>query len=411
MRKIAALVAAVVMLFALCASASAATQVTIWHTFTDAQQAALEKFAADFNATQDEYEVIVESQAYSGFLDNVYNAVANGVGPNIIINYASTAAEYVKDGLVVDLSQYVFDDEIGMADVYNSLPEAIKDETVGFADGGMYALPAVTTGPILFYNKTLYDELGLTPATTWEEVGEQAKLIYEAKGVAGFAADSLTDMMQSLMMQSGSGYIDVENKKVLFDTEEAKKWLAWFGDNVQKGYFALNPTGDYWSNDFNAGLVASYLGSCAGDKYIVPDGFEYTVAPMVSAIDTAWYPSWNRGPIVFNKDEDSNRGAYMFVKYFMTPEVNAQWAQAMNALSPYGTTQSSDAYAAFSAALPASLVAVQANLNNAGALPSVTGSYAVRTALQDAAVAVAGGMSAEDAMAACVAASNEALSE
>ena len=411
MRKIVALAAAAVMLFALCAGASAATKVSIWHTFTDEQQAALEKFAADFNASQSDYEVIVESQAYSGFLDSVYNAVANGVGPNIIINYASTAADYVKDGLVVDLSQYVFDAEIGMADVYASLPEAIKAETVGFEDGGMYALPAVTTGPIFFINKTLYDELGLTAPTTWEQLAENSKVIYEQKGVAGFAADSLTDMMQSLMMQSGSGYIDVENKKVLFDTEEAKKWLAWFGDNVQKGYFALNPTGDYWSNDFNAGLVASYLGSCAGDKYIVPDGFEYTVAPMVSAIDTAWYPSWNRGPIVFNKDEDSNRGAYMFVKYFMTPEVNAQWAQAMNALSPYGTTQSSDAYAAFSAALPASLVAVQANLNNAGALPSVTGSYAVRTALQDAAVAVAGGMSAEDAMAACVAASNEALSE
>lgn len=42
-------------------------------------------------------------------LDNVYNAVANGVGPNMIINYASTAADYVKDGLVVDLSKYVFD--------------------------------------------------------------------------------------------------------------------------------------------------------------------------------------------------------------------------------------------------------------------------------------------------------------
>ena len=83
----------------------------------------------------------------------------------------------------------------------------------------------------------------------------------------------------------------------------------------------------------------------------------------------------------------------------------------MNALSPYGTTQSSDAYAEFAAVLPASLVAVQANLANAGALPSVTGSYAVRTALQDAAIAVAGGMSAEDAMATCVATSNAALSE
>ena len=166
MRKIVALAAAAVMLFALCAGASAATKVSIWHTFTDEQQAALEKFAADFNASQSDYEVIVESQAYSGFLDSVYNAVANGVGPNIIINYASTAADYVKDGLVVDLSQYVFDAEIGMADVYASLPEAIKAETVGFEDGGMYALPAVTTGPIFFINKTLYDELGLTAPTT-----------------------------------------------------------------------------------------------------------------------------------------------------------------------------------------------------------------------------------------------------
>ena len=55
MRKIVALAAAAVMLFALCASASAATTVTIWHTFTDNQQAYLEQAAADFNASQDEY--------------------------------------------------------------------------------------------------------------------------------------------------------------------------------------------------------------------------------------------------------------------------------------------------------------------------------------------------------------------
>ena len=126
MRKIVALVAAAVMLFALCASASAATTVTIWHTFTDNQQAYLEQAAADFNASQDEYEVVVEAQAYSGFLDSVYNAVANGVGPSIIINFASTAAEYVKDGLVVDLTPYVYDEEIGMKDVYESLPESIQ---------------------------------------------------------------------------------------------------------------------------------------------------------------------------------------------------------------------------------------------------------------------------------------------
>lgn len=411
MKKFIALLVAVMMLVAMCATASAATKVSIWHTFTDAQQAALEKFAADFNATQTEYEVVVESQAYSGFLDSVYNAVANGVGPSIIINYASTAADYVEDGLVVDLSQYIFDEEIGMADVYNSLPDSIKAETTGFVDGGLYALPAVTTGPIFFINQTLYDELGLKAPTTWAELAENSKIIYEAKGIPGFAADSLTDMMQALMMQSGAGYIDVASKSVLFDTEAATAWLAWFGENVQKGYFALNPTGDYWSNDFNAGMVASYLGSCAGVPYIVPDGFEYSVAPMVRGDVTNWFPAWNRGPIVFNKDEATNKGAYLFIKYFLSPEVNCAWAQAMNAISPYGTTQASEAYTAFAADLAPSLVAVQDNLDVAGALPTVTGSYAVRTALQDAAIAVAGGMTAEDAMAVAVATSNAALQE
>ena len=282
MRKIVALVAAAVMLFALCASASAATTVTIWHTFTDNQQAYLEQAAADFNASQDEYEVVVEAQAYSGFLDSVYNAVANGVGPSIIINFASTAAEYVKDGLVVDLTPYVYDEEIGMKDVYESLPESIQKETVSFADGGMHFLPAYTSGPILFYNKTLYEELGLSVPTTWEQLAENSKVIYEQKGVAGFAADSLTDIMQSLMMQSGTEYIDVENKCVLFDNQTTIDCLNWFGDKVQAGIFALSPQQNYFSNDFNAGLVASYLGSCAGVPYIVPDLVKIFAAAIVA---------------------------------------------------------------------------------------------------------------------------------
>lgn len=411
MRKIVALLAAAVMLFALCASASAATKVTIWHTFTENQQAYLEKAAADFNASQDEVEVVVEAQAYSGFLDNVYNAVANGVGPSIIINFASTAAEYVKDGLVVDLAPYVNDPEIGMADVFASLPEAVQKETMNFADGGMHFLPAYTSGPILFYNKTLYEELGLKVPTTWDELAANAQTIYDKKGIAGFAADSLTDIMHSLMLQSGTEYIDVEKKAVAFDNQTTIDCLNWFGEKVQSGIFALNPQQDYFSNDFNAGLVACYLGSCAGVPYIVPDGFEYDVAPMPREINTAWYPSWNRGPIVFNKDEETNKGAYLFLKYFLSPDVNAGWVQAVNAISPYGTTQACEAYAPYVKDLPASLAAVQANLDVAGALPSVTGATAVRNALQEAVTMVSGGMDAKDALAACVATSNEALAE
>ena len=403
------LACALALIFVVSGAAMAATEVTIWHTFTDAQQEALEGFAAAFNESQDEYEVVVQTQNYSGFEDTVYSAVANGVGPSIIFNYASTAADYIEDNLVVDMSQYISEDA-EMQAIYDSLPEAIKAETVGFVDGGMYALPAVTTGPIFFYNKTIYDELGFSAPTTWEELAEQSKAIYEAYGIPGFAADSLTDLMHMLIMQSGNDYIDMQNKCVLFDTDSTREWLQWFADNVQAGYFGLRPTGDYWSDDFNAKLVASYSGSCAGVPYIIPDGFEYDVAPLPSTITVSWYPSWNRGPIVFNKDEATNRGAYEFVQFFLQPENNAQWAIAMNALSPYGTTQEqSETYKAFAAQMPASLAAVQANLEVAGALPTISGSYAVREALSEAATMAAGGMSVEDALAACVATSNAAM--
>ncbi|MFQ9446742.1 MAG: hypothetical protein ACLR4A_04735 [Christensenellales bacterium] len=103
---------------------------------------------------------------------------------------------------------------------------------------------------------------------------------------------------------------------------------------------------------------------------------------------------------------------YLFVKYFLSPEVNAEWAQEMNALSPYGTTQASEAYSTFAESMDPSLIAVQADLDVAGALPTVTGSQCgAQCTPKDAAIAVAGGVSAEDSMAECVATSNAALQE
>ncbi len=389
--------------------AIAATQVTVWHTFTEGQQAALEKFAADFNASQSDYEVILESQAYSGFTDAVYQATANGVGPSIIFNYGSEAAKYVPDDKVVNLKPYIYDEQIGMAEVYESLPESLRKEVEGFEKEGIYYLPCYTTGPVLFYNTAIYEEMGFEPPKTWEELAEQSKAIYEKKGIAGYSgADGLTDLMQTLILQSGNGYIDVENKKVLFDTEDTLKWLNWYGENVQNEYFLDGPTiSDYISGDFNAGNVASYSGSCAGEPYIELPTF--SCAPLPRSIKNEWYPSWNRGPIVFNKGDDINKGAYLFVKYMLTPEVNTEWVQAVNALSSYGTTQACDAYKAYTENLSVSLQALRANLDVAGALPNVTGSAQVRDALKETAQKVGGGLDAAEQLKILVETCNKAL--
>ena len=413
-KKLFALALVALMLVSLSAFADQAkTKVTVWHTFTEGQEAYLKKAVEDFNASQESVEVELLSQPYSGFTSTVYSAVVEGIGPDIIFNYASEAANYVKAGLVADLSQYIYDEEIGIPGFDEALTKGVMEgEVTAFEDGLIHYLPAYTTGPILFYNKTLYDELQLTPPATWEEMEEVSRKIYEQKGIAGLGVDSLTDLMQMLIMETpGAGYIDVDNKQVLFDTPEVRAKVQWLVDMVQKGYFLLQPSGDYFSVDFNSGIIASYVGSSAGYPYIEPDGFEFAMTKMPAE---TWYPSWNRGPIVFYYGDDARaQAAYEFVKYFISPEVNAGWVESVTALTPYTWTKEVPAYQAYVAqeSLAASaLKAVQGNLDLAGSLPAVTGSATVRNAIRDAVIKAAGNqMSVDEAWTEAVTVSNAAL--
>ena len=387
----------------------------IWHTFTKGQEEYLAKAVAGFNASQDKYEIDLLSQPYDGFLDSVKNSVIAGVGPDIIFNYASEAASYVKGGYLADLSQYIYDEEIGIEGFEGSLVDGVMNgEVKAFEDGGIHYLPAYTTGPIFFYNKTLFDELKIAVPTTWEEMEAAAKTIKEQKGIAALGCDSLTDLVQMFIMEtSGAGYIDVENKTVLFDTPEVRAKIQWLVDMVKNGYFLVKSTGNYFSEDFNAGIVASYIGSSAGYPYITPaDGkFEFAMAPVPAA---TWYPSWNRGPIVFYyKDDARAQAAYEFVKYFISADVNAGWVEAVTALAPYTWTKETDAYKAYVAqdTLAAqALNAVAENLDVAGSLPAVEGANVVRDALKAAIEKAAlGDMTVDEAWTEAVTVSNSAL--
>ena len=118
-----------------------------------------------------------------GFLAKVYEAVSTGTGPDIIFNYASTAADYIPDGLIVDQSKYM------ESDYKARVSEGIYTESTGFEDGGLYVVAVQSTGPILFYNKTMFDKVGFSAPKTWDEVEEAAKAIYAEYKIPGFAFD------------------------------------------------------------------------------------------------------------------------------------------------------------------------------------------------------------------------------
>ena len=79
MKKIIAAALSLMMLLSVAGAFAEAAPVTvsIWSTFTAAQEEFLKKAAADFNAANPGYEVIIQSQPNQGFLNLVYNSVVN----------------------------------------------------------------------------------------------------------------------------------------------------------------------------------------------------------------------------------------------------------------------------------------------------------------------------------------------
>ena len=389
--------------------------VEVWHTYNGKQADALNSAADRFNSSQNAYFVKVMNQDYSGFADTVYNAVANGIGPSIIFNYGTTAVDYVNEGLAINIKKYIeADNKKGdhtMQNIIDSLPEAMKTDVLGFEDGGIYYLPGCTTGPVFFYNKTIFDELGLVPPANWDELVAVSKTIKEKKGIPGFHSDGLVDNLQELIMHNGLTYIDVQNKKIGFGGKKMEEIFEWYADNCKKGYFSFNTIGRYSSEDLANGDIASFSGSCVNDQYIQMVEGKGTLG-MAKWIAGDFYTAWNRGPIFLHRNEAVNKGAYEFVKFFLNEENAAKWAIANSALCPYGTSANVPEYVEYLNNLPATsaLPYVQANLSKSGSFPNVTGSAAVRRALEEYLnYVVDGKMSAKDAVAAMEKACNDAL--
>jgi len=393
------------------------TTIEIWHTYTGKQNEVLNDIATRFNASQTEYKVEVKTQDYSGFNDTVYNAVANGVGPSIIFNYGTTAVDYANAGLAIDIKKYIQKDvkkkDMQMQNLIDSLPEAMKADCLGFEDGGIYYLPGCTTGPVFFYNKKIFDELKLTPPTTWKELETVAKTIYEKKGIPGFYSDGLVDNLQALIMQNGLGYIDVANKKVEFCNDKFVELYQWYADCCKKGWFEFNTVGKYASDDLGNGEVASFSGSCVNDQYIKFAPGKGTLG-MAKWIGGNFYTAWNRGPIFLHKNDATDKGTYEFVKFFFKSENITAWAMVNSAICPYGIGTENAGYKAYLKNLPetAALPYVQANLAVAGSFPNVTGSAAVRNALSEYLnYVIDGKMTAKEAVAAIEKTCNAALND
>lgn len=179
----------------------------------------------------------------SEYDQKVQTMIAGGTSPDII-QLAEQIHAYSSKGQIISLNEYVEASGIDLNERYGSVHKVYS------TGGELYAMPDRGGAMIVYYNKDLFDEAGVSYPTkdwTWDDLLDAAKKLTIKEGDEvkqwGFAAGSWWPWWMSFMYQNGGRVLD-ENNKPVVNTPENVEALQFYNDLVWKYNVAPSPV-DY----------------------------------------------------------------------------------------------------------------------------------------------------------------------
>ena len=137
-----------------------------WHSIEDQNAQTVEDVVSAFNSSQD---LITVEAVYVGSYGQVNEALvaahAAGTGlPAVTVANTPYVAEYGAGGLTEDLTPYIQATGFDIDDFGKGLIDASSYE------GKQVALPFLISTQVIYYNKDIADELGVTVPEKWDDM-------------------------------------------------------------------------------------------------------------------------------------------------------------------------------------------------------------------------------------------------
>ncbi|MFS0725713.1 ABC transporter substrate-binding protein [Paenibacillus sp. 1P07SE] len=310
-------------------------ELTFWGDWGGEGQVQFETMANAFNESQDRIRVkyVLQQDMITKFL----TSATSGGSPDILFWDRWRTSLYAPKNVLHPIDELMARDGIERD---NYFEESLKELTY---DDKLYGLPLTVDARALFYNKTMLEEAGLEPPTTWEELADAAKTLTKWNGdrleVAGF---SMSDPgLFSMYLQQAGGQMLTEDGKTNFNNEQGLEVLSFWDrlmnqDKVYRigfeqglgegtdafvtGRLAMHFTGPWmlstyqkYGSELDFGVVPPPAGP-NGDQASVMGGFGLVI------------PEGSK-----NKDE-----AWEFIKWWLANKDNAMlWAQTSLNLPGY----------------------------------------------------------------------------
>lgn len=323
------------------AAISGPVEITFWHAMGGINGEALAEIIDGFNK-QNEGKISVTYE-YQGSYDEEFAKIqaSGGQYPCDIIQVYDIGTRYMIDsGWTLPVQDYVRKDSY---DISKIEPNIAAYYTV---DGTLHSMPFNSSTPLLYYNKTAFDEAGIkTVPTSFDdiyEIAEQLKVVGSDGKVKryGFGMGNYGWFFEQWVGKMGKHYVNNNNGRgakpataVEFDSNGSGIQIINVWDKILKQ--GISPYLNQGNNDakaaFIAGDIAMTLESTAALKTLltnVGDKFE---------IGVAYFPSINRGDVggvsvgggslwmLNTRNQAKMDATWEFLKYLVEPEVQAAW--------------------------------------------------------------------------------------
>ena len=278
--------------------------ITFTHTMGAKLQEVLNTYIAEFNKIYP--NITIEHVSAGGWSDingQINTEIAGGTQPNIAYCYPDHVAMYNIAKSVVVLDNLIDSDIavgdkgeiIGLTDEQRAdFVESYYNEGLAYGDDQMYTMPLNKSTEVLYYDKTFFEENGLTVPNTWDELWATCeKILAIDPDCYPLGYDAEDNWFITMCEQMGTGYTSAENGgEYLFNNAENKAFVKELREYYQKGYFTTQELyGSYTSNLFvETTDTRCYMcvGSSGGASYQMSnndtgDGtfaFEVGVAPI-----------------------------------------------------------------------------------------------------------------------------------
>src|SRR5439155_128616 len=276
---------------------------------------------------------------YDDLLSKLNTALASNAAPALVQVYDIGQRYMYDSGQVVPMQAFIDRDKFSTADFEPAVINYYKYQDK------LQSMPFNASSSIFYYNKDAFTEVGLDPAkppVTFSEITDAAKKLTkkDASGNTvryGFGPSIYGWFFEQLLATSGALYADHGNgrddraTKVVYNNAAGKAILDWWKAGIDGGYF-YNPGIDNAgaTTAFQSGKTAMYLESSAALRGNINTAKFQVGTGLFARPDNK--PA-NGGNIIGgaslyimkSRPAEEQQAAWEFVKYAMTPAVQAQW--------------------------------------------------------------------------------------